>query len=127
MGENKMENKGYQKDLEFIRAHLDKMKKPEPSHDFFEKTRTLCHSKLTPIKSSRIPKSIWIAIAVNIILIVFLMLPFTKALKSGQSLSPLAAGVMILMIQNAVMLFFAPVIIKKFKAKQKIDSNVLMI
>jgi hypothetical protein len=120
MGENKMENKDFQKDLEFIRSHLKKMPKPEPSHELFENTRSLCHQKLSgSALSPRIPRFIWTALAVNVILIAFLMLPFTKALLSGQPLSPMEVGGMIVMIQNLVMLFFAPVIIKKYKTKNR--------
>jgi len=122
-----MKSKDFQKDLEFIRTHLKKMEIPEPSHDFLEKTRNLCHQKLSSsIKSSRIPKSIWITLVLNIIFMGFLMFFFAKALKSGQIFSPQAVGVMILVIQNAVMLFFSPVIIKKFKQGQKIGSHALV-
>jgi len=122
-----MENKDFQKDLEFIRSHLKKMPKPEPSPEFFKKTRILCHQKLSGSSHSpKIPRSIWIALAVNIVLIAFLLLPFTRALKSDQPLSLPMVGVLILIIQNAAMLFFSPVIIKKFKTKHKIGPGALM-
>jgi len=121
-----MRNNDYQKDLEFIRSHLEKMEKPEPSYNFFEETRNLCHSKLPSIKSPRVPKSVWIAFALNVILIGLLMIPLVKALKAGLPLSPPALSALILLIQNAVMLFFAPIILKKFKAKQKTGSHALV-
>jgi len=121
-----MENTEYQNDLEFIRKRLKEIQKPEPSPDFFEKTRSLCYSKLDPNKSSQVPKSIWIAFVLNIVLIGLLMLPFSKALKSGQPLSMQMVGVLVIMIQNAVMLLFAPVIIKKFKEKQENGNRALI-
>jgi hypothetical protein len=98
MGENKMRNNDYQKDLEFIRSHLEKMEKPEPSYNFFEETRNLCHSKLPSIKSPRVPKSVWIAFALNVILIGLLMIPLVKSLKAGLPLSPPALSALILLI-----------------------------
>ena len=123
-----MEDKDFQKDLEFIRTHLNKMKKPEPSHELVEKTRNLCHQKLcSRVFSPAIPKYIWIAFALTLILIAIIMLRFTKSLKLDQSLDLQNAGVLILIAQNAVMLFFAPVVIRKFRGKQKIGSNALTI
>ncbi len=122
-----MEDKDFKKDLEFIRTHLKKMQKPEPSYDLVEKTRNLCHQKLLSRSlPSTVPKSIWIAFALTVIIIGVLMLPFTKSLKLGQPFTLQNAGILILIAQNACILFFTPVIIRKFRQKQKIGSNALI-
>ncbi|MBD3414546.1 MAG: hypothetical protein GF421_08970 [Candidatus Aminicenantes bacterium] len=126
MGGDKMGYKDYEQDLRLIRKHLDHMPKPKPPHELFEKTRNLCHRKLSKSpQSPRIPFSIWLALIGSVILTGVLMLPLAKALKSGQPLSSPSIGVLILMIQNAVMLFFAPVLFSKYKEKQNTGNSAL--
>jgi hypothetical protein len=121
-----MEDKDFQRDLEFIRTYLKKMQKHEPPYELVEKTRILCHQKLAKrILSPSVPKSIWIAFALSVIIIGVLMLPFTKSLKLGQPFTLQNAGILILIAQNACMLFFAPVIFRKLKEKQNRGSNAL--
>lgn len=103
-------------DLQKIRHHLQEVSIPMPSGEFFEKTRVLCHARL---RRSSIPKYIWIALGALLILTGVLMLPLAKEIMADRPLSFPVIGVLILVLQNLLMLFFTPVLIKKFRFQKK--------
>jgi hypothetical protein len=102
-------------DLEEIRTHLQEVQIPMPSDEFFEQTRSLCHAKLG---RSSIPYFIWAAFAALLILTGILMLPLAREIGLDQPLSLPTIGVLILVLQNLVMLFFTPVLIQKFRLRK---------
>ena len=110
-------------DLREIRTHLQEIPIPMPSDEFFEKTRSLCHAKLG---RSSIPKFIWAAFAALLFLTGTLMLPLGREIGLNQPLSLPTVGVLILVLQNLLMLFFTPVLIQKFKVRKKDLLNGLI-
>jgi hypothetical protein len=107
-------------DLSEIRTHLKEVPIPMPSNEFFEQTRTLCHAKL---ERSSIPKFIWAAFGALLILNGILMLPLAREIGLDQPLSFPVIGVLILVLQNLLMLFFTPVLIQKFRFRKKDPMN----
>jgi len=107
-------------DLSEIRTHLQKVPVPMPPDEFFEQTRSLCHAKL---ERSSIPKFIWVAFAALLILTGILMLPLAREIGLDQPLSLPTIGVLILVLQNLLMLFFVPVLIQKFRFRKKDPMN----
>ncbi len=107
-------------DLSEIRTHLQEVSIPMPSDEFFEQTRSLCHAKLG---RSSIPKFIWAAFGALLILTGILMLPLAREIGLDQPLSFPVIGVLILMLQNLLMLFFTPVLIQKFRFRKKDPMN----
>jgi hypothetical protein len=107
-------------ELSEIRTHLQEVPIPMPSDEFFERTRSLCHAKLG---RSSIPKFIWVAFAALLILTGILMLPLAREIGLDQSLSLPTIGVLILVLQNLLMLFFTPVLIQKFRFRKKDPMN----
>jgi hypothetical protein len=103
-------------DLSEIRTHLQEVSIPMPSDEFFEKTRSLCHARLG---RSSIPKFIWAAFAALLFLTGILMLPLAREIGLDQPLSLPTIGVLILVLQNLLMLFFTPVLIQKFRFRKK--------
>jgi hypothetical protein len=103
-------------DLNEILTYLQQAPLPMPSDEFFEKTRSLCHVRLG---RSPIPKFIWAAIAILLILTGILMLPLAKEIGLDQPLSLPTIGVLILVLQNLLMLFFTPILIQKFWFRKK--------
>lgn len=103
-------------DLSEIRTHLQEVPTLEPSDEFFEQTRSLCHAKLG---RSSIPKFIWAAFGALLILTGILMLPLAREIGLDQPLSFPVIGVLILVLQNLLMLFFTPVLIQKFRFRKK--------
>jgi hypothetical protein len=103
-------------DMHKIRYHLQGVSVPMPSGEFFEKTRILCHARL---RRSSIPKYIWIALGALLILTGVLMLPLAKEIMADRPLSFPVIAVLILVLQNLLMLFFTPVLIKKFRFQKK--------
>jgi hypothetical protein len=117
------ENATLEDDLKEIRTHLREMPFPMPSDEFFEQTRSLCHAKLG---RSSIPKVIWAAFAALLCLTGTLMLPLGREIGLNQPLSLPTIGVLILVLQNLLMLFFTPVLIQKFKVRKKYPLNGLI-
>jgi hypothetical protein len=89
---------------------------PIPSTEFFEQTRSLCHARL---RKSSIPKFIWVAFAILLSLTGVLMLPLAREIGLDQPLSLPTIGVLILVLQNLLMLFFTPVLIQKFRFRKR--------
>jgi len=115
-----------QEEWEGIRVCLRNSSKPILPDELMQKTRELCYEEIrslgaaqkmghrTSIKS--IPKLIWAAIASLIVITGFLMLPLLRDLELEQTFSFPAVVVLFLIIQNAAMLFFTPVILRKFRS-----------
>ena len=112
----RMEDTTLEDDLREIRTHLRSVTIPMPTEEFYEQTRLLCHAKL---RDSSIPKFVWAALAVLLVLTGVLMLPLGREIGLEQPLSLPAVGVLILVLQNLLMLFFTPVLIKKFRFRKK--------
>jgi hypothetical protein len=106
--------------LREIRIHLHEAPIPMPSEVFFEQTRFLCHARL---KRLPIPKFIWAAFAVLLILTGTLMLPLARVIQLDQPLALPAIGVLILVFQNLLILFFTPVLIQKSRSRKKDNMN----
>jgi len=114
---------GLEDDLRKIRFYLQKMQPQIPSVELLEHTRKMCHAQLN---APSIPKYIWAALAVLLVLTSVLMLPFAREFMEGKSLSFPLVSAFILMIQNLVMLFFAPVLIQRFRLRKKDAVNGFM-
>lgn len=113
----------FETDVKRIRGHCQKIVVPIPSDEFFENTRFLCHAKL---QRSSIPKYIWIALGALLILTGILMLPLAMEIMADRPLSFPAIGLLFLLLQNLLMLFFAPVLIKKIRFQKKDLINGLI-
>ena len=114
------ESASLEEDLGEIRAHFQEAPIPMPSDEFFERTRSLCHARL--VRPS-IPKIIWVAFAALLILTGTLMLPLAREIGLDQPLSLPTVGVLILILQNLLMLFFTPVLIQKVRFRKKYPMN----
>lgn len=110
-------------DLRKIRFHLQRMQSQIPSVELLERTRSICHARLN---APSIPKYIWAALVALLGLTGVLMLPFAKELIQGQPLSFPMVSVFVMMIQNLAMLFFAPVVIQRFRLRKKDAMNGFM-
>ena len=120
-------------DLKNIRDYLLKMPFPIPAEEFFEKTRALCNSEIGKISLPEkrlirppIPKYIWAAFSTLLILTGVLMLPLGIEISVEEPLSFQTIGVLIILVRNLVMLFFAPVLIHKIRFRKKDFVNGFM-
>lgn len=120
----------FQKDLEKIRAYLKEITPPYPSAEVESRTRHLCHvqmgKSLSPeektsarIHTPAIPVYIWVALVSLTVLTLILTLPLITGLTSDQPLPLPLVGVLVLVIQNAVMLCFSPILLRKYRMKNQ--------
>ncbi len=119
-----------QDDLRKIRVHLKGMRRPVPAEELLKRTQSMCHDKMSSLHRAKaiisaknhlrlIPKYIWVALALLIILTGIFMLWLLKDFRLSLPLSLQTAIVLMLMIQNAGMLFFAPLLMRRFRSNHQ--------
>ncbi len=120
-------------DLKKIRMSLQQMPFQTASEEFFEKTRAQCHAILAKplIAKSKgrrpsIPWWIWAAFSALLVLTVVLILPLAAGVDLTQPLTFPKVGVIILLLQNLVMLFFTPVLLQKKRFPKDSYNNDFM-
>jgi hypothetical protein len=74
-------------------------------------------AKLIP--SAPIPKYVWAALLPLILLTVFVLAPTLKEIRLDQTLTFASAAALTIIIQNAVMLLFAPILIRRRRWKKQ--------
>jgi len=114
-----------------IRTGIKAMPTPGLSPDLVENTRLRCYAEMKKQQeaarernSSRthsrpIPVYVWATLFVLTLLTMVIILPVIREIRFDQALSFKAAAVLTLIIQNAVMLFFAPILIRKYRSKRE--------
>jgi anti-sigma factor RsiW len=119
---------GFKRDLETLRRSLAALPEPEISELVAAETRTRCHAA---VRSARpltaalaagwrrlpIPRLIWAAIPVLAILTAAVM-AFGLQELAEESASLLSAAVITMVLQNATMLVFAPILLKAWRRKR---------
>jgi len=117
----------FQDDLKNIRNALRKMPVPGLPDELERRTRILCQAELrarleseklgaSQAQPASVPLIIWAALVSLIVLTAFLMVSLFRDIGLNLPLSFEGAVVLALMLQNAAMLFFAPVIIRKYRS-----------
>ena len=115
-------------ELEGIRVCLRNSSKPVLPDSLIQKTQELCYKEMDAlrgvlqgserrIRKRSIPRLIWAAIASLIVITGFLLLPLIRDIELEETFSFPAIIVLFLIIQNAAMLFFTPVILRKFRVR----------
>jgi len=116
----------FQDDLKNIQVSIKKIPALTPPEKLERRTSALCHAELnsrpasekqlvSQTRPSPVPWVIWVALISLIVLTAFLFGSLFKDIGLNQPLSFESIFVLCLMLQNAVMLFFAPVIIRKYR------------
>jgi hypothetical protein len=106
------------------------MPKPVISPDLEQKTRLRIYremgsepaaarkiDQLTP--SEPIPKYVWVALLPLIFLTVILIVPIFKEIRLDQTLTFASVVALTIIIQNAVMLLFAPILIRRYQRRKQ--------
>lgn len=120
----------FREELEKIRLCLEEVTTLEPSTELVKKTQLMCHAKMKTLPAyakknsaqallTRIPKPIWIALFSLVVLTLIWTFSFVEDFNIGQPLSFQTMAVLFLMIQNAAMLFFAPILIRMYRVKNQ--------
>ena len=119
-------------DLKKIWMDMKAMPKPVLPPELAEKTRQRCYAELKKQFEARksallappspIPIYVWAVLIVVTILTMFITIPVISEIKLDESMTFKSAAVLTLIIQNAVMLFFAPILIRKYRSKKQ-DVN----
>ena len=118
----------FQEDLKKIRLCFKGMTLPVPSAELVRQTQLLCHAKMRTLHVAgrkndvqalvtRIPKYIWVSLFSLIALTLIWIFPLFEDLKLDQPPSFQTIAVLFLVIQNAAMLFFAPILIRNYRVK----------
>lgn len=112
----------FKEDLNRIRQGLEAMPIPQPSDDLVRQTRFKCYTKLKTMHVGKsidishvsvISGSIWAMLFILIALTLIWSVSLLKNFNVSQPLSSQTIAVLAIMIQNGVMLCFAPLLIGK--------------
>jgi hypothetical protein len=114
----------FQDDLEKIRIGVKAMPQPALPPDLAQKTRVRCHAEISQkpaaaskiarlIPSYPIPKYVWAVLLFLIILTVLIIVPELTEIRWDQSLTFTSVVALSIIIQNALMLLFAPILIRR--------------
>ncbi|MQY60434.1 hypothetical protein GH153_01150 [bacterium] len=120
----------FRDDLEKIRMGVKTIPQPVLPPDLAQKTRLRCQAEIgrrpAPatkiarlIPSDPIPKYVWAALLPLILLTVFVLAPTLKEIRLDQTLTFASAAALTIIIQNAVMLLFAPILIRRRRWKKQ--------
>jgi hypothetical protein len=120
----------FQDEFEKIRMGIKSIPQPVLSPDLAQKTRLRCQAeisqqpaaatkiaKLSP--SDPIPKYVWAVLLPLILLTVFVLAPTLKGIRLDQTLTFTSVVALTIIIQNAVMLLFAPILIRRRRWKKQ--------
>ena len=121
----------FQEELGKIRTGIKAMPVPELSAGLNKSTRSRCYAEMKKLReaalekrSSRtlsrsIPVYVWATLFALTLLTMVIIFPVIREIRFDQTLSFKAAAVLTIIIQNAVMLFFAPILIRKYRSKKE--------
>ena len=120
----------FRDDLEKVRTGIKTMPQPVLRPDLAQKTRLRCLAemdrepgaatkiaRLTP--SEPVPKYVWAALFPLIFFTVILIVPVFKEIRLDQTLTFASVVALTIIIQNAVMLLFAPILIRRYQWKKQ--------
>ncbi len=107
---------------ESVRSALGNPPGPELDPRLVERVRGLCHSEMTPKtarRAARVPLSIWAALGLLTVITLGFFIPQIQEFFATKEFTPAMGFLSAILLQNAVMLFFAPIIMRH----QRIDQN----
>ena len=110
----------FQSEYKNLRLALKNNSAPALPEDLDRSTHEMCRKTLNLQKKAAptIPPFIWGVLAVLIAISVIMFVPVFKDLRLNEPLSSQALFVLTFLIQNTVMLFFTPILIKNYRAKK---------
>ncbi len=120
----------FQDEFEKIRMGVKTMPQPILPPDLAQKTRLRCQAEISQqpaavtkiaklIPSDPIPKYVWAVLLPLILLTVLVIVPIFKEIRLDQTLTFASAVALTIIIQNAVMLLFAPILIRRRRWKNQ--------
>ncbi len=120
----------FQDELEKIRMGVKKIPQPILPPGLAQKTRLRCQAEISQlpaaatkiaklIPSDPIPKYVWAVLLPLILLTVFVLASALKEIRLDQTLTFASAAALTIIIQNAVMLLFAPILIRRRRWKKQ--------
>jgi predicted anti-sigma-YlaC factor YlaD len=109
----------FQKEL---RLSLQNVPAQRLSSELDNKVRLICHTELRR-ESTGVPWVIWAALVVLTLLTIDFLIPRIERFWQDQKITLETALVLVLLLQNALMLFFAPVIMRGKRVSQESLRN----
>jgi hypothetical protein len=111
--------KDFRKGLRFSIENVPAQRLPS---ELDNKVRLICHAELRR-KSSGVPWMIWAALAVLLLLTIDFLIPRIEKFWQDQKITLETSLVLVLLLQNSLMLFFAPVIMRGKPVSQESLRN----
>jgi len=122
------------KDLSLIQSGLQQIQVPSPPDQLLQKTRLACHAVVEAkgvvnekswLQSlSFTPKLVWIGLVLLLALTQLIASPLFPDTIENQTLSFRGAMILMLMIQNITMLFFAPLLLERLRTHTAVQPQL---
>ena len=120
----------FRESLGEIRSALNNIPAPPLPQDMEERTRMRCYAEMrsqrdistsrSPLtRAAQIPGLIWGALIFLTVITVIIVVPQARDLRIDQSMSFADIAALSLILQNAVMLILAPLVLRKFGQKSQ--------
>lgn len=119
----------FQKEYKNIRLSLQSSPTPALPHELESSTLSACQEWLKvniipgrakPISSkAALPRMVWTALFLLTTLTIIILVPLLKEFQLDQSISVPTAVALTLILQNAVMLFFVPLIFRRARSREQ--------
>ncbi len=107
------------RDLDDLRKTIAANPRPEPPPGLVHSTFNSCRNLLATPSPAPVPKTIWVTFSLILIITIWLTLPAPALLQNtALQFSSLEITPLVLIIQNAVMLLFVPVILIKLNRRK---------
>lgn len=101
-----------------LRSAWKKAPAPRLDADLVEKVRRRCHAELvqkSPGRPAGVPLSIWAAFGILTVITLGFFIPQILDFFATKEFTPAMGWLLAVLLQNAVMLFFAPVIMRRHR------------
>lgn len=109
----------FKRDLDDLRETMAANPRPESPPELVHATFSRCRTLLAEPSPAPVPKTIWVTFSLILIITIWLTLPAPALLQNtALQLSYLEITPLVLIIQNAVMLLFVPVILIKLNRRK---------
>jgi hypothetical protein len=101
-----------------LRTAREKTPAPDLDTDLVEKVRRRCHAELaqkSPGRPAGVPLSIWVAFGILTVITLGFFIPQILDFFAAKEFTPAMGWLLAILLQNAVVLFFAPVIMRRHR------------
>ncbi len=114
---------GFIKNYQHSKTHFEVLPQPKPSESLVETTLAVCYEELAmaekvaapPQQKLKTPLFIWVMFVFSIVMTILWAIPVLNDYANDQVVTNNLVWLSVIVIQNVLMLFFSPVLLRRFR------------